>query len=81
MKTENQTLKMIIEQGVENIIEKTVLTRNEDLNELSEHLDKFTFQEYDELEGAMIKRIVNIQKEFYGEGFKEGVKFILSMQK
>ncbi|MCI0768370.1 hypothetical protein [Bacillus sp. TL12] len=81
MKTENQILEMIVEQGVENILEKTVLTRNEDLKELSEHLDKFTFKEYDKLEGTMIERISNIQKEFYGEGFKQGVKFILSMQK
>lgn len=73
-------LEMIVEHGVENIIENTVSTRNEDLKELNDHLDKFTFQEYDELEGAMIERISNIQKEFYGEGFKAGINFILSMR-
>jgi hypothetical protein len=50
MKTENQTLEMIGEQGVEG------LNRIEDFQELNNLQNKLTFQEYDEIERAMLKK-------------------------
>jgi hypothetical protein len=48
MKIENQTLEMIVEQGVEG------LDRIEDFQELSNLQNKLTFQEYDQIERAIL---------------------------
>ena len=73
--TENQTLEIIVEQGVEK------LERIEDFQELSNLQDKLTFQEYDQIEQAILQRMWNTKREFYEEGFKQGMKFMLSIQK
>lgn len=75
MKTENQTLEMIVEQGVES------LNRIEDFQELNNLQNKLTFQEYDEIERAMLQKMLDTKKESYEEGFKQGMKFMLSIQK
>ncbi|EOQ01797.1 hypothetical protein [Bacillus cereus] len=75
MKTANQTLEMIVEQGVEG------LNRIEDFQELNNLQNKLTFQEYDEIEQAMLQKMLDTKKESYEEGFKQGMKFILSIQK
>ncbi|MCQ6343768.1 hypothetical protein [Bacillus cereus] len=75
MKTENQTLEMIVEQGVEG------LNRIEDFQELNNLQNKLTFQEYDEIERAMLQKMLDTKKESYEEGFKQGMKFMLSIQK
>ncbi|MBG9516636.1 hypothetical protein ABE47_32415 [Bacillus thuringiensis] len=75
MKTENQTLEMIVEQGVEG------LNRIEDFQELNNLQNKLTFQEYDEIERAMLQKMLDTKKESYEKGFKQGMKFMLSIQK
>ncbi|MCQ6288980.1 MULTISPECIES: hypothetical protein [Bacillus cereus group] len=75
MKTANQTLEMIVEQGVE------ALDRIEDFQELNNLQNKLTFQEYDEIEQAMLQKMLDTKKESYEEGFKQGMKFMLSIQK
>ncbi|MGE6619711.1 hypothetical protein [Bacillus wiedmannii] len=75
MKTANQTLEMIVEQGVEG------LNRIEDFQELNNLQNKLTFQEYDEIERAMLQKMLDTKKESYEEGFKQGMKFMLSIQK
>ncbi|HFJ9287344.1 hypothetical protein ACQKFK_30365 [Bacillus mycoides] len=75
MKTANQTLEMIVEQGVEG------LNRIEYFQELNNLQNKLTFQEYDEIERAMLQKMLDTKKESYEEGFKQGMKFMLSIQK
>lgn len=38
-------------------------------------------EEFEQLEVAILLEMSNMKEEFYREGFKQGVKFILSMQK
>ncbi|MCQ6318849.1 hypothetical protein NPM03_32925, partial [Bacillus cereus] len=66
MKTANQTLEMIVEQAVE------ALDRIEDFQELNNLQIKLTFQEYDEIEQAMLQKMLDRKKESYEEGFKQG---------
>ena len=73
--TANQTLEMIVEQGVEG------LNRIEYFQELNNLQNKLTFQEYDEIERAMLQKMLDTKKESYEEGFKQGMKFMLSIQK
>ncbi len=73
--TANQMLEMIVEQSVQE------LEKIENLKELHKHEDKFTFEEFEQLEVAILLEMSNMKEEFYREGFKQGVKFILSMQK
>ncbi|MCI0768409.1 hypothetical protein [Bacillus sp. TL12] len=73
--TANQMLEMIVEQSVQE------LEKPENLEALHKHEDKFTFEEYEQLEVAILLEMSNMKEEFYKEGFKQGVKFILSMQK
>ncbi|HDR4949165.1 MULTISPECIES: hypothetical protein [Bacillus] len=75
MKTANQTLEIIVEQGVEG------LNRIEYFQELNNLQNKLTFQEYDEIERAMLQKMLDTKKESYEEGFKQGMKFMLSIQK
>lgn len=48
---------------------------------LHKHKDKFTFEEYEQVELAILLEMSNMKEVFYKEGFKQGVNFILSMQK
>ncbi|MGU3443275.1 hypothetical protein ACLBXI_25835 [Bacillus cereus] len=73
--TANQMLEMIVEQSVQE------LEKIENIEELNRHQDKFTFEEYEQLELAILLEMSNMKEEFYREGFKQGVNFILSMQK
>ncbi|PEK39422.1 hypothetical protein [Bacillus pseudomycoides] len=73
--TANQMLEMIVEQSVQE------LEKIENIEELHKHQDKFTFEEYEQLELAILLEMSNMKEEFYKEGFKQGVQFILSMQK
>ncbi|MGG3046207.1 hypothetical protein ABEO76_24270 [Bacillus anthracis] len=73
--TANQMLEMIVEQSVQE------LEKIENIEELHKHQDKFTFEEYEQLELAILLEMTNMKEEFYKEGFKQGVQFILSMQK
>ncbi|HDW3057947.1 TPA: hypothetical protein RMI67_005849 [Bacillus cereus] len=73
--TANQMLEMIVEQSVQE------LEKIENIEELHKHQDKFTFEEYEQLELAILLEMSNMKEEFYKEGFKQGVNFILSMQK
>lgn len=68
-------LEMIVEQSVQE------LEKIENIEELHKHQDKFTFEEYEQLELAILLEMSNMKEEFYKEGFKQGVQFILSMQK
>lgn len=68
-------LEMIVEQSVQE------LEKIENIEELHKHQDKFTFEEYEQLELAILLEMSNMKEEFYREGFKQGVNFILSMQK
>jgi hypothetical protein len=73
--TANQMLEIIVEQSVQE------LEKIENIEELHKHQDKFTFEEYEQLELAILLEMSNMKEEFYKEGFKQGVQFILSMQK
>ncbi|KXY31121.1 hypothetical protein AT267_00785 [Bacillus cereus] len=73
--TANQMLEMIVEQSVQE------LAKIENLEELHKHQDKFTFEEFTQFELAITLEMSDIQEEFYREGFKQGVNFILSMKK
>ncbi|KXY02330.1 hypothetical protein CN491_21765 [Bacillus cereus] len=73
--TANQMLEMIVEQSVQE------LEKIENIEELHKHQDKFTFEEYEQIELAILLEMSNMKEEFYREGFKQGVNFILSMQK
>lgn len=73
--TANQMLEMIVEQSVQE------LEKIENIEELHKHQDKFTFEEYEQLELAILLEMSNMKEVFYKEGFKQGVNFILSMQK
>ncbi|ONG70521.1 hypothetical protein BKK43_14685 [Bacillus cereus] len=73
--TANQMLEMIVEQSVQE------LEKIENIEELHKHQDKFTFEEYEQIELAILLEMSNMKEEFYKEGFKQGVNFILSMQK
>lgn len=68
-------LEIIVEQSVQE------LEKIENIEELHKHQDKFTFEEYEQLELAILLEMSNMKEEFYKEGFKQGVQFILSMQK
>ncbi|MGR5968934.1 hypothetical protein ACT7C1_15265 [Bacillus paranthracis] len=73
--TANQMLEMIVEQSVEE------LDRYEEFQELYPHQNKFTLEEFNQFELAIYLKMSNIKKESYKEGFKQGINFILSMQK
>jgi hypothetical protein len=73
--TSNQMLEMIVEQSVQE------LAKIENLEELHKHQDKFTFEEFTQLELTITLEMSDIQEEFYRERFKQGINFILSMQK
>lgn len=73
--TANQMLEMIVEQSVQE------LEKIENIEELHKHQDKFTFEEYEQLELAILLEMSNMKEEFYREGFKQGINFILSMNK
>ncbi|MDA2520245.1 hypothetical protein PDN73_31535 [Bacillus cereus] len=72
--TESKMLEMIVEQGVQE------LEKFENLEELNKHKDKFTFQEFNDLELAILLGMSDTKEEFYREGFKAGINFILSMR-
>lgn len=57
------------------------LNRIEYFQELNNLQNKLTFQEYDEIERAMLQKMLDTKKESYEEGFKQGMKFMLSIQK
>lgn len=71
--TENKMLEMLVEQGVQD------LEKFENLEELNKHKDKFTFQEFNDLELSILLGMSDAKEEFYREGFKAGINFILSM--
>ncbi|MGH0945560.1 hypothetical protein ACQVTS_31925 [Bacillus mycoides] len=73
--TANQMLEMIVEQNVQE------LAKIENLEELNKHRDKFNFEKFEQIELAIILEMSDIKEEFYREGFKQGINFILSMQK
>ncbi|MEH7047152.1 hypothetical protein V7055_27680 [Bacillus thuringiensis] len=72
--TENKMLEMIVAQGVQE------LEKFENLEELNKHKDKFTFQEFNDLELSILLGMSDAKEEFYKEGFKAGINFILSMR-
>ncbi|MEJ9129497.1 hypothetical protein P4408_08295 [Bacillus thuringiensis] len=72
--TENKMLEMLVEQGVQD------LEKFENLEELNKHKDKFTFQEFNDLELSILLGMSDAKEEFYREGFKAGINFILSMR-
>lgn len=65
-------LEIIVEQSVQE------LAKIENLEELHKHQNKFTFEEFTQLELAITLKMSDIQEEFYREGFKQGINFILS---
>lgn len=71
---ENKMLELIVEQGVQD------LEKFENLEELNKHKDKFTFQEFNDLELSILLGMSDAKEEFYREGFKAGINFILSMR-
>ena len=72
--TENKMLELIVEQGVQE------LEKFESLEELNKHKNKFSFQEFNDLELAILLGMSDTKEEFYREGFKAGINFILSMR-
>lgn len=73
--TANQMLEIIVKQNVQE------LAKIENFEELHKHQDKFTFEEFTQFELAITLEMLDIQEEFYKKGFKQGVNFILSIQK
>lgn len=73
--TANQMLEMIVEQNVQE------LAKIENLEELNKHRNKFNFEEFEQIELAIILEMSDIKEAFYRKRFKQGINFILSMQK
>ncbi|MED3529088.1 hypothetical protein P4481_27415 [Bacillus thuringiensis] len=71
---ENKMLELIVEQSVQE------LEKFENFEELNKHRDKFTFQEFNDLELSILVEMSDIKEEFFKEGFKKGINFILSMR-
>ncbi|MDX5942352.1 hypothetical protein [Bacillus cereus group sp. BfR-BA-00415] len=79
--TKNQILSIVVEQGVEKLAPKAMILENDALEVLNKQKDKFSFEEFDEITERITHQIAKTQNEFYEEGFKQGVNFILSMPK
>lgn len=60
--TANQMLEMIVEQSVQE------LEKIENIEELHKHQDKFTFEEYEQLELAILLKMSNMNITSYFNG-------------
>lgn len=66
-------LEMIVEQNVQE------LAKIENLEELHKHQDKFTFEEFTQLELAITLEMSDMQEEFYRDTHCNGYRLFLTL--